>query len=226
MNSHPIKATKSNPLILPRGPLRPSVGFVQPAEIVARTESETLGILTEAALMERVRVGDVRAFESIIERSWGGVLMYALQLVGGDADPAEDLAQEAFARLWRSRAEWRGEGSVRVWLLSTVRHVFLSSERKLRKHKEWAGTRDVESVPKSRTPLEETESEELRDAIDQAVRTLSPRRREAFTLVHLQGLSSREAAKVMRVRPQTVANYLQAAMVDLRTRLRPYFRSF
>ncbi|HWV57975.1 MAG TPA: sigma-70 region 4 domain-containing protein, partial [Longimicrobiales bacterium] len=67
---------------------------------------------------------------------------------------------------------------------------------------------------------------ELRVAILAAAERLSPRRREAFTLVHIHGLSNREVAEIMDVRPQTVANYLQAAIADLRVALKPFFPSF
>jgi RNA polymerase sigma factor (sigma-70 family) len=74
----------------------------------------------------------------------------------------------------------------------------------------------------ARTPLEDVEALELRAAIQRAVWKLSARRREAFVLFHLQGLSYREISGIMGVRPQTVANYLQAAVGELRILLSDY----
>lgn len=185
--------------------------------------SPALGNLEALSLMEDVRQGDVRAFETIVDAYWPGTLLYALHFVG-ERDPADDLAQEAFARLWQHRAEWRG-GSVRAWLLQTARHLFLSNQRKERVRTEWAveARRRVQRGPG--TPLQDMERNELREAIDRAVRSLSQRRREAFTLVCLQEFSNVEAAEIMDVRPQTVANYLQAAFEDLRSILMPHTRT-
>src|SRR5690606_22603202 len=77
----------------------------------------------------------------------------------------------------------------------------------------------AEEYRRVRTPLEVTEATELRIAIRKALRRLSPRRREAFTLFHLQGLSYREISGIMGVRSQTVANYIQTAIAELRVLL-------
>jgi len=186
--------------------------------------SAAIGTADDAELMGRVRHGDEAAFAAIVERRWRGVLLYARQLAQ-DIDAAEDLAQEAFASLWQHRRRFRG-GSVQVWLLRTIRHQFVSRQRRGRTHARWVATQAVHGRSGPRTPLQDLEAGELRIAILEAVATLSPRRREAFTLVHLQGLSNREVAEIMDVRPQTVANYLQAAIADLRTALKPFFPSF
>jgi|GEM_PF-298800 len=190
----------------------------------ARGRSE-LGSGDAERLMQRVRDSDIEAFERIVEGFWEGTLLYALQLVG-ERDRADDLAQEAFARLWQTRSDWRGDGSVRAWLLRTARHLFLSDRRKARvraRRLEGAEEKLSRNTP---TPLQELERNELRAAIAEAVRSLPPRRREAFTLVCLQGLSNLEVSEIMDVRPQTIANYLQAAFADMREALRPYFPSF
>lgn len=186
---------------------------------------QELGSEDAERLMERVRAGDIDAFERIVEAYWAGTLIYALQLVG-EQDVADDLAQEAFARLWQTRLEWRGDGCVRAWLLRTVRRLFLSDRRKASVRAQWAMYADEKPSRRTPTPLQELERNELRAAVREAVRSLPPRRREAFTLVHLHGLTNLEAAEIMDVRPQTIANYLQAAFADLRELLRPHFPSF
>src|SRR5437016_4267795 len=57
-------------------------------------------------------------------------------------------------------------------------------------------------------------------ALDRAIAGLPGRRREAFTLVHVQQLSYREAAEVMGIAPQTVANQVAAALAQLRCQLK------
>jgi RNA polymerase sigma-70 factor (ECF subfamily) len=176
----------------------------------------------EAALMDRVREGDVAAFEELVGRVWGRTFAYARHLAG-DRDRAYDIAQEAFTRLWERRAEWRPTGSVVVWLLRTARNLVVNDQRKWKVRSRWERRAPHEAMPTPRTPLQELEGEELRVAMQRAIDALSPRRREAFTLFHLQELSYREIAEIMEVQPQSVANHLQAAIADLRVALGPFF---
>lgn len=193
----------------------------RPGGVVRLGAPHACDLVDDAELMERVRRGDREAFAEVVARRWRGVLVYARQLAG-ELDLAEDLAQEAFAALWQHRTRFRG-GSVNVWLLRTVRHQFVSRQRRNRTHARWAASESEKPLASPRTPLQEVETRELRAAILDALSKLSPRRREAFTLVHLHGLSNKEVAEIMEVRPQTVANYLQAAIADLRNLLRSYF---
>lgn len=171
-------------------------------------------------LMIRARAGSASAFDVIVGRYWAATFQYAYHLVL-DSDRASDIAQEAFARLWQRRGQWAPTGSVRVWLLRTARNLVTSDARKQAVRARWAegGARD--ELPPPVTPLQELERTELRAAIELAVLSLSPRRAEVFTLFHIQDLSHREIAEIMDIRPQTVANYLQAAIADLRRSLAP-----
>jgi len=172
----------------------------------------------EAEIMRRIAAGDVAAFELIVQRYWAELKLYVTHLAQ-DRDIAEDIAQEALARLWRARSRWAGKGSVRIWLLRTARNAFVTDLRKRRVRDAWVRGSRGRAQSLEPSPLAQVERAELRTAILEGIALLSPRRREAFTLVHLQGLSYREAAEIMEVRQQTVANYLQAAITDLRETL-------
>lgn len=175
-------------------------------------------------LMEAVQGGDREAFEQLVEALWEGTLRFAIHMTG-DPDHAYDITQVAFTRLWQTRERLADAGSVKVWLLRTARNQIVSDQRKKKVKTRWVATEAEEAQVRPRTPLEETERHELQTAIQQAVSELSPRRRESFTLCHLQGLSYREAAEIMEIRPQSVANYLQAAIANLRVALAPFYQS-
>lgn len=175
------------------------------------------GGANEPDLMERVRGGDAGAFEELVDRHWQGTLGYVRHLCG-DPERAYDVTQESFSRLWQKRGDWTGSGSVRVWLLRTARNLIISDRRKW-KVRALGALKIAHDGRSVRTPLEDVETIELRTAIQRAVGKLSVRRREAFVLFHLQGLSYREISGIMGVRPQTVANYLQSALADLRVLL-------
>lgn len=172
----------------------------------------------------QVRAGSAHAFEAIVGRYWESTVRYTLHLVR-DKDHASDVTQEAFTRLWQRRQEWEPRGSVLVWLLRTTRHLVVGDVRRQSVRSRWVDGVGQEDPVRPPTPLQEMERTELREAIELALQRLSPRRREVFTLFHVQGLSYREIAEVMEIRPQTVANYLQAAVAELRLSLHPFLNA-
>ena len=216
--------SKADPSPQPE-PTRPepvlSIARISPA---ARHRAPQLHVAEwdEGALMERIRDGDVAAFEDLVERLWARTFAYARHL-SGDRDRAYDVAQETFTRLWQKKADWRPTGSVVVWLLRTARNLVVNDQRKWSVRMRWERRMTRDELPSPRTPLQEVEGEELRAAMERAIAALAPRRREAFTLFHLQNLSYREIAEIMEVQPQSVANHLQAAIADLRVSLGPFF---
>ena len=172
-------------------------------------------------LMCRASEGDTRAFDQLIERFWTPTFLYALSLTKDD-DHAADLAQDAFARLWIARETIASPGSVGVYLLRSVRNSFISDKRRWKVRMRALVFTPPEAERSPRTPLQETESAELGEAMRRAIERLAPRRRQAFTLFHQQDLSYREIAELMEIRPQSVANLLQAALSDLRTSLQAF----
>lgn len=165
--------------------------------------------------MQRVRAGEVDAFDALVRRYWESVFLYARQFTG-DEDQGHDVAQEAFARLWENRRRWESSRSVGGWLLRTARNFLISEQRKAKVRMRWRSEAAPDRGSRPSTPLQDAERQELRDAIEDAVQGLSPRRREVFVLFHLQHLSYQEIAEILDIRPRTIANHLQSAVSELR----------
>ena len=214
MLTFPLEHPNADPA---REPVQAAAALAEQPERTGKVDDEPSDIEV-MRLMARVQRGDVHAFEEIVQRFWNRTFVFARYLTK-DADEAFDVTQESFARLWERHADWRPSGSVRTWLLRTAQNCVISEYRRQKVRERWVQGRMAEEVQRPLSPLEETESRATMDEIHRAVTALSPRRREAFVLFHLQGLSYREAAEVMSVRPQTIANYLQAALDDLRVAL-------
>lgn len=73
-------------------------------------------------LVRRSQAGDRQAFAELVRRHQAGVYTLALRFCG-DADQAQDLAQEAFVTLFRKLGTFRGDSLFRTWLYTVVRHV-------------------------------------------------------------------------------------------------------
>src|SRR5437764_5970771 len=80
--------------------------------------------------MQLVQDGDARAFETIYDRHGGAAVSLAYRMVGSRA-AAEDVTQEAFLSIWRSRLRYQPErGSVRSWVLGIVHHRTIDALRR------------------------------------------------------------------------------------------------
>jgi RNA polymerase sigma-70 factor, ECF subfamily len=178
----------------------------------------------DSDLLTEIRASDPAAFDEAMRRHWTPLLRYAAGLAT-DGDAAEDAVQEAFVRLWARRQKWRTSESLRALLFRMVRNDLLNHSRARRTRDRLLGRLACRPKRSPATPAQLTEQNDLAGAIDRAVASLPDRRREVFVLIRHSGLSYREAAGVMGVSPQTVANQMSAALITLREQLAPYLES-
>ena len=119
---------------------------------------------------------------------WTPVFRFALAL-SNDWDAAEDLAQEAFARLWIHRSDIDWDRPILPWLLTTTRRLGLDRFRRIRRALE----RGRRAEPRS---LDGEDRIRWLD-VQQAMASLAPLDRTAVTMVAISGLSYEEVAAVL-----------------------------
>jgi RNA polymerase sigma-70 factor (ECF subfamily) len=164
--------------------------------------------------LSRIRSGDVEALNLLMREAWAPLVTHLATLVGSGA-AAQDAAQEAFVRLWEHRERWES-GSARAVLFRIGRNVALDERRRAEVRRRWALSPSAEPPSRVPTPGEELEAAEFADRFWSALEDLPPRRREVFELVRFGGLSYAEAAHVMDLSEQTVANQMSRALKALR----------
>jgi RNA polymerase sigma-70 factor, ECF subfamily len=168
--------------------------------------------------MCRICADDADALDEILQLYWAPIVTYAARFLDGE-DAAEDAAQHAFLELWRNRSEWQFTGSVLAYLHRVARNAALNERRRTSIRQRLGAVLRREPAARPARPDELAERGELQVAADLAIAALPERRREVFILVRFQGLSYREAADVLGISTQTVANHLSAALAQLRTSL-------
>ena len=188
---------------------------------VGGPSDQALRALDDSTLMERVVQGDVAAFDHITARYWDTTFQYVYHLVH-DREKASDFTQEAFTRLWRDKLKLKPTGSLLGWLLRVARNDVISDRRKWWLHKRWRSLSRGDDPRGPRTPLQDTELKEVKTALQEAIDFLPPRRREVFLLFHFQDLSHREIADILGIRPQTVANHIHEAVLELRSAMQRF----
>jgi RNA polymerase sigma-70 factor (ECF subfamily) len=175
---------------------------------------------TLESLMRRYVEGDVAAFDDVYARTAKRVFAFHMVMTS-DRSRAEDLTQTTFLKLHRARSGYIQGSPLVPWLMAIARNTFLDEARKRGRAKvRLTGTGDVPDLVDPRSQRAPTTG--LKEAIDAAIETLSPRQREAFVLTKHTGLSPREAARVLGTTETAVKLRVHRAYVALRLALAPH----
>ena len=175
----------------------------------------------DAELVAAAASGDAGAFRSLVDRHLSGVLAVARRMLRDDAE-AEDVAQEALLRLWRSTDALEvGAQGVRPWLRRVVSNLCVDRMRSGRR------LTVVEEVPDRAEPatqLSEMEARDVSHRVDAALKDLPDRQRMALTLFHYEGLSQVEVGRIMGISDEAVESLLARARRNLKEALREEWR--
>ncbi len=173
--------------------------------------------------VDRVRVGDVQAFEAMF-RAYKNDLGAFVASYLRSREGAEEVIQELFLHLWQQRHVWDLAAPLNIYLFRAARNRAISWLRHERVEAEFRervarGGADA-FAPRQPPPSDEAARvEELEDAIEQAVRTLPDRCREVFRLNRYHHLSYAEVAAVMGISVKTVEVQMGRALATLLVRL-------
>ncbi len=168
-------------------------------------------------VLSRIRAGDQEAFASLVEETWDDLVEH-LAWILGSREAAQDAAQEAMIRIWERREEWH-EGSARGLVFRIGRNAALDARRREKVRLRWRTEQVEASSPLPEGPEEEVRWSEYEGRLRSALDALPPPRREVVELVRLRGLTHREAAELLGLSQQTVANRMTLALAELRTLL-------
>jgi RNA polymerase sigma-70 factor, ECF subfamily len=186
----------------------------------------------DAALVERVKQGDVRAFEMLVVKYQRRIERLIGRMVR-DTDLVADIAQESFIRAYRALPQFRGDSAFYTWLyriaVNTAKKALVDLKRDpLVTEAAMASTDDDDET--SRRGLEPSDmatpdallaSKEIASTVNAAIEALSEDLRQAITLREIEGLSYEEIADVMNCPIGTVRSRIFRAREAIAQRLRP-----
>ena len=171
--------------------------------------------MDEPTLIRRAANGDAAAWEPLVQAHQQAVFRLAYLLLG-DADDAEDIAQETFLRAWKALKRFDATRPLRPWLLSIASNLSRNRRRSAGRYLA-ALTRAFREQPKE-TPLDEasaqnTEANELWRAVQQ----LDLPDQQIIYLRYFLDLPVSETAEALQVAEGTVKSRLSRALEKLRT---------
>jgi RNA polymerase sigma-70 factor, ECF subfamily len=186
----------------------------------------------DALLVERVKRGEVRAFELLVVKYQRRIERLIGRMVR-DVDLVQDIAQETFIRAYRALPQFRGDSAFYTWLyriaVNTAKKALVDlkrdpviTEAALRIGEDEEETSSERFEPSSaETPDAVLASKEIAQAVNAAIEGLSDELRQAIVLREIEGLSYDEIAEAMNCPIGTVRSRIFRAREAIAERLRP-----
>jgi len=181
--------------------------------------------------LKALRHRNKEAFAELVERNSNNIYRLGLKMTGNPQD-AEDVLQETFIKAFNHIDGFEGRSKISTWLyrIAVNEALMLLRKRKtsLTSIDQGVQTDDGELLPRQIIdwcclPEKELMQDEVKEEIEEAVKTLSDANRAAFLLRDVEGLSTRETADVLDISESAVKVRLMRARMQLREELTGFF---
>lgn len=195
--------------------------------VVFRKDSDLTEPIGDTVLIRRCLTGDVSSYGELVDRYSGRIINLAYLMIG-DRHDAEDIAQEAFIRAYRSLGKFQRKAKFSSWLYQIALNLCKDYLKAKSRHARSVADEQLEGVDagsRDSTP-EQILQTELSEKMKEAVNKLPYLYREAFVLRHLQGLEYEEVASITGVPADTVRVRAYRARELLREALSPQVDTF
>jgi RNA polymerase sigma-70 factor (ECF subfamily) len=184
----------------------------------------------DVELMLRVKHGDARAFEMLVEIHQDRVVATVAKMLGDETE-AEDVAQQVFVRVWRSATRYEPTAKFTTWLFTILRNLVFNELRRRQRHRTTSldqprdadDDRPVEKADThAKTPDNRMLDVEMMDAIQRAIDELPETQRLAVVLRRYEETPYEEIAQILELTVPAVKSLLFRARTELREKLKNY----
>ena len=174
----------------------------------------------DVVLMLAFRAGDGSAFDALFRR-WAAPLLRYLQRMVKDAASAEDLVQEVFLRVHRSRDRYTPDARFSTWLYRIATNLALNELRRPRVRAHHSSDADVAAPLRAVGPApdEHAHARRLTERVELELARLPENQRAALWLASVEGLSYAEVAETLEVSEKAVKALVHRARKTLAKRL-------
>jgi len=186
---------------------------------------------SDAAIMLRVAAGDEASFNYLVQKYHRAIIHFLFRMVRNEA-VAEEMAQEVFLRVYRSRESYRAEAKFTTWLYRIATNLAVNHARDT-KHERSAQTiyldapdEETGSTPDVADAEPSVEQKLMRDermaAIRKHVMALPERQRMAVLMHKYQGMDYRQIGDVLKLSESATKSLLFRAYQTLRDKLKEF----
>lgn len=165
----------------------------------------------EAFLVAAAQRGDLEAFGELVRRQEGPTFRLALRMLGSRAE-AEDAAQEAFLKAWRSLPRFRASSSFSTWMYRITTNCCLTI---LDARRPTDPLDEVRAGSRGDDPASRVEQQERMRALTGSIAALPAEQRAALVLREFEGLPYDEIAEVLQISLAAVKGRIHRARLQI-----------
>ncbi|HEX3624635.1 MAG TPA: sigma-70 family RNA polymerase sigma factor [Verrucomicrobiae bacterium] len=188
----------------------------------------------DAALMLRVKRGDRAAYAELVDKYKQRVMNFIFHRLRDEAE-AEDLAQNVFLQVYKSRTRYKQTAKFSTWLFTIAHNLCLNELRRRSRHPaeslEETHTENEEQPPRQIEDKSQVAAPdnvlhgELADKIEEALEELPENQRSAILLCREEELSYEQIAKILRCSLSATKSLIHRGRETLKEKLKPYLKS-
>ena len=171
------------------------------------------GARDDAALVNAALAGDKRAFTEIMRRHKDATYRFVRRYVG-DADEAYDLVQETFVSAWSALSGFDKAKPLSAWLRRIALNKCRDWSRRRQVRRFFFAAVSIDSSPReiaSPAPVDDSAQEFRLAALDASLAALPQSLKEPLLLTLFEGLSHKEAARVLNISPKAIETRIYRA---------------
>jgi RNA polymerase sigma-70 factor, ECF subfamily len=188
----------------------------------------------DAALMLRVKRGDRAAFAELVDKYKQPVMNFVFRSLRDEAE-AEDLAQNVFLQVYKSRSRYKQTAKFSTWLFTIARNLCLNELRRRSRHP--AESLEETHAENEDQPARQFEDKsqiaapdkvlhgELAQKIEEALAELPENQRSAILLCRQDDLSYEEIARILRCSLSATKSLIHRGRETLKEKLKPYLKT-
>ena len=178
----------------------------------------------DTVLVREIKKGNEQAFKKLVEKYKDSAFSFALHLIGHYED-AQDISQDAFAKVYFKIQDFREESSFKTWFYKIIVNLCRTYHKKKK-------FRSFITLPKGNKDSEkdillfaedDVENNILRKEkkirIEKAIEKLPLKQKEAFIMKHMEGMKIKDIAKASKCTESTVKTHIFRAVSFLKEKL-------
>lgn len=174
---------------------------------------------TDNELIEKLRIGDVEAFDLVYHRYAGKLYAFSLKYLRSK-DEAEELVQSVFLKVWENQKNIKKDTSFKSYLFTIAYNEICNLFRRRKYQQNFFDKSMIENPEASVETEDQINFQFVSEQVEQIISRLPEKQKTIFRKSRQEGKSTKEIADELGLSPGTVDNYISESLKFIRTNLK------
>lgn len=174
---------------------------------------------TDNELIEKLRIGDVEAFDQVYQRYAGKLYAFSLKYLKSKEE-AEELVQSVFLKVWENQKNLKKNTSFKSYLFTIAYNEICNLFRRRKYQHNFITKIGTENPEASGETEDQIEFQFVLEQVDQIIARLPEKQKAVFLKSRQEGKSTKEIADELGLSPGTVDNYISESLKFIRSNLK------